>query len=107
MANKEIKITNGVVFVKEFIPHGLNIAYKKALFQDTFSDQDNKGSMPVINSELASEILVLGMIEKVIINDVETQPTIDWLNLLNESDYRKIELHCLTLKKELVSNEKK
>lgn len=99
----QIELSNGYVLMREVVTRKIAREYSEKLYNDTSMDSSTKISMNPINIELASEALVLGLVEKVVVvtDEKETyvEPTRDWLDNLPEEDFKKIENAALAVKK--------
>lgn len=98
----EIKISNGIVYLKEDYTRKIEKEYKKIMYGDFSMKQEMVGAkgndvisktsgIKLSNQEEAQDYIVKAMIEKIeidgVVNETITQDTID--NLLND-DYNKI-----------------
>lgn len=91
---KEIKITNGKVVLKEFVDRKTYRKYKEKLSENVSIDTSENTNMPVFNMELATEALVIGMIESAEINGSPVTADQLFIDNLKQRDFDNILFEC-------------
>lgn len=86
-----VKITNGEVTLKDFVTRGVKKEMNRVLFRNavTVTGDDGKPTFEGItmgDMSEASEIAMIGLTEKIVINDVELPISIETYDGLNDDD---------------------
>lgn len=96
----KIDISNGYVEIKDFYPYGVRKKVKNAMFKSATIDIGDKsntdGKIGISNIKMADmqeskQIAVLGMLEKIFINEKDMPINESTLDTLSADDYDKIE----------------
>ncbi len=106
-----IKISNGEVTIKSFVTRKLDKEMRGALTQGVENKigEDGKTVMSgfkTSNMDVANDLAIVGMVEKIVINGEEKPVTIGLFDEMNIDDYDLImaEINKLTKKKEIVKS---
>ena len=87
---KEVKITNGVVILKDFCSYKLKKAINKALLSNAdIKAVDGKSEMSGLSFhslDEANNIALVGMVEKIVINGEELAVSLEVFDEMNEKD---------------------
>ena len=84
---KTIKITNGEIIIKDFCTRKLKKQINKTMFGNVSASTD--GKLEGVNMEAmdnANDVALLGMIEKIVINNEEKEIKIETLDEMNTKD---------------------
>ena len=93
-AQKRIEITDGVVFLKDFIDRKTMKAFRQKSYGDSVGGADGKVSLKLADFEEARDALVLAMVEKVEINGKAVIADEAFIDGLRGGDFDKIANEC-------------
>lgn len=108
----KVEISNGYVLLSESITRKVARAYDNILMENATTDDSGNVKINIGNVAKASEALVLSLVEKICVVDQEgkesyTEPNNDWLDNLQEKDFKIIEEKALKIRALSVGNVKK
>lgn len=106
----EIKITGGKVTLKPFVDRKTFRDYNNKMYEGVeqdLSDDEIKVKLPLNNIEIASDILILGCVEKIVMNEIEMPVTKETVDKLRQTDFVKILKACNELLKGAEDTKKK
>lgn len=87
---KEVKITNGVVILKDFCSRKLKKEISNALMGEadlkTVDGKQEIAGISFKSIEKANDISLVGMVEKIIINGEEIKPTLSYFDEMDNKD---------------------
>ena len=91
---KEVKITNGMVVLKDFCSRKLKKEINKALLDGVnIKSADGKpemSDMSFSSIDKANDIALVGLTEKIILNEKESVPSIEIFDAMDEVDVQKV-----------------
>lgn len=108
----KIETSNGYVLVRETITRKIARDYKSALLKGTHvTGSGEMGELNALNIDEASEALLLGLVEQVVVvadgKDTFVDANRDWLDNLLEDDFKKLETAVLAIKNHKEEDAKK
>lgn len=119
----KIELSDGYVLMREKINHGLHTSYETEFYKDVRADADGRASMSPLNVNKAVEVLVLGLIQSIVKVDQKPvdfpadqewkpsetfiTPSAEWLNDLDENDFKEVEIAALEIKAKYAARTKK
>lgn len=107
----KIEITNGYVEMSDFLTRKADRIYSEVLFENAEMDEAGKLKASPKQIDIASQALTLSLIKKIVIkdgdNEKEVEATSEWLDDLNNIDYKKIDRAAFKIKSDSDSESKK
>jgi hypothetical protein len=92
-----IKITGGIVTLKPFVDRKTFREYHNAMYKGVGSDLNNEDAkiiLPLSNMEDSRDVLVLGCISKIVINENEVPITSESLERFKQRDFVRVLEAC-------------
>ena len=104
---QEVQIEGGQVFLKKTLTRKIQKKFNKIVFENAKMTPEGKPEVSLNKLDEANDIMVLGMIEKVIINNEEVVVNQEFLDELSQDDYQKILDKCTNIRKKSEDIKKK
>ena len=102
----EVKISNGVITIKDYFPRKAKKAYNKALYSGITMDTDkNLSGLSLGNTDNANDALMINMIEKIVIDGKDAPVAIETLDEMKSSDIDELIRAINKVTKEAIPNE--